>query len=142
MSASTEPIVHEVHVPCSQEAAHRYFTAHLGSWWPLESHGEFGEEATVAFEGDEVVERLGREVSVWGEVLEHHPPSTLTFTWHPTRGADEATRITVTFTPDGDGTLVRLVHSGWDQIPDGAARREPYVSGWLMVLGRYVIRCS
>jgi uncharacterized protein YndB with AHSA1/START domain len=43
----------------------------------------------------------------------------------------------VTFTKDGPGTVVRLVHSGWERRPDGASAREGYDSGWEPVIGRF-----
>jgi uncharacterized protein YciI len=61
----------------------------------------------------------------------------VTFTWHPGRPAERASRVTVTFDQRGDGTLVTLEHSGWEVFDDPDAARREYDRGWPAVLGRY-----
>ena len=36
------------------------------------------------------------------------------------------------------GTLVELVHTGWERRPDGARAREGYDTGWNTVLNEFV----
>ena len=51
-------------------------------------------------------------------------------------GAAVATDVELRFTPQGDGTLVELVHSGWEQHGEHAADlRAQYDSGWDFVFG-------
>ena len=39
------------------------------------------------------------------------------------------------FTPTGDHTCrVEIVHDGWEVVPDAAAARESYSSGWAQTL--------
>jgi uncharacterized protein YndB with AHSA1/START domain len=60
-------------------------------------------------------------------------------TWHPGFEAERATLVEVTFsgTVEG-GTLVELVHGGWEALGEGAtAARTGYEQGWPMVLGRF-----
>ena len=60
------------------------------------------------------------------------------FSWHAGTPEAEATSVEVTFTPGGPGsTVVRLVHSGWERRPDGAAAREGYDSGWDPVISAF-----
>jgi uncharacterized protein YndB with AHSA1/START domain len=93
---------------------------------------------TVVFENDRIVERApdGRE-SVWGEVLDYEVAGRLRFTWHPGRD-DEPTEVEVTFAADGNGTLVTLVHSGWEALSEERrAGRVDYDNGWPGVLELY-----
>ena len=143
-TTTTETIRKEVFVEAAPETAFRVFTDEIARWWPLDKYGIFLEDVeTVIFEGHvggRVVERArdGRE-TVWGEVLQFEAASRLHITWHPGREADdEPTEIEVTFTADGDGTLVVLEHRGWEKLSDERREgRKGYDSGWVEVLDRY-----
>ena len=77
--------------------------------------------------------------SVWGTVTSWDPPHAVAYAWHAGTPVAEATSVEVTFTPDEHGhTVVELVHSGWDNRPDGAAARAGYETGWNPVLKHYV----
>jgi len=142
--ATTEAITKEIHVDATPETAFKVFTERIGEWWPLEQFSVFQGDTTVAFEGDRIVERLGDQESVWGTVLAYEVAGRVRFTWHPGRpGDDEPTEVEVTFTADGDGTLVTLVHGGWDQLSEEKrAGRVDYDNGWPLVLGRYAALAS
>jgi uncharacterized protein YndB with AHSA1/START domain/uncharacterized protein YciI len=128
------PIRREVRVGCDPETAFELFTAHLAAWWPLAEFSVFGGRASVAFEDGRVVERLGARHAVWGTVLEWNRPDGFSMTWHPGKGPERATQIAVSFESDGDGTLVRLTHTGWERLAEPAAAREEYNGGWPHVL--------
>lgn len=137
---SLPPLRRQVLVACDQPTAYRLFTDEIGSWWPLESHGCFGAGGRVAFEGQQIVETgPSGETAIWGTITEGDPPKTISFTWHPGRPAEEATRVTVTFAPTDDPrtTLVTLEHSDWEVYSDPDAARSNYAAGWVIVLGRY-----
>lgn len=57
--------------------------------------------------------------TVFGEYREVTPPERLAFTWSweegpgPAMGGSENTLVVVEFEEDGDGTLVKLTHSGF-----------------------------
>jgi uncharacterized protein YndB with AHSA1/START domain len=143
---ATETIHKEIFVDASPETAFRVFTEEIARWWPLEKYGIFLEDrGTVAFEdreGWKLVERAkdGRD-TVWGEVLDYEFSSRLRMTWHPgwNPDADDTPgEIEVTFTADGDGTVVVLEHRGWEKMK--AKRREArpgYDRGWDEVLEKY-----
>jgi uncharacterized protein YndB with AHSA1/START domain len=136
----TEAVGKSVLVDADPETAFRVFTDRIQTWWPLDRHGIFGEEVEgLAFRDDQIVESAkdGRE-AVWGKVLAWEPPTRLQFTWRP-GFADETpdTELEVTFTPEGDGTRVELVHSGWEKLEDGAKSRAGYDGGWDGVLEAY-----
>jgi uncharacterized protein YndB with AHSA1/START domain len=70
--------------------------------------------------------------TVHGEFSEVRPPERLAYTWSWDDGPDaamagsESTLVVVEFLEDGDGTLVKLTHSGFasEQI------REMHTQGW------------
>ncbi|MCU1440415.1 MAG: hypothetical protein JWP85_1412 [Rhodoglobus sp.] len=132
----TAPVRREVLVNAGPQRAFDLFTAHINAWWPLDRFGVFN-AGTVSFEDARIVERLGEQESVWGEVTLWAPPDSLGFTWHPGYGVEHATDIRVTFTPEGDQTLVTLVHSGWERMTDPDASAEEYANGWPGVLARF-----
>jgi uncharacterized protein YndB with AHSA1/START domain len=137
---TTEAITKQIRVDANPETAFDVFTGRIGDWWPLEHYSVFGSEATVGFEGDRIVERSpSGEETVWGEVLDFEVAGRVRFTWHPGRAGDEEpTEVDVSFASDGDGTLVTLVHSGWDRLSEERrAGRVDYDNGWPLVLERY-----
>jgi uncharacterized protein YndB with AHSA1/START domain len=134
---TTEPVTKEIRVDAAPETAFAVFVERIGEWWPLEHYSVFGADATVAFEGDRIVERLGEQETVWGEVLAFELGGRVRFTWHPGRD-DEPTEVEVTFAADGDGTTVVLEHSGWEKCTgDRRAARTGYDRGWDEVLAAY-----
>jgi uncharacterized protein YndB with AHSA1/START domain len=74
--------------------------------------------------------------TVRGEFTEVSPPERLAYTWAWEEGPDAAmggsenSLVVVEFVEDGDGTIVKLRHSGFanDQI------RELHVQGWTAVM--------
>jgi uncharacterized protein YndB with AHSA1/START domain len=104
------------------------------------------EAESVTFEGrvgGRIVERApgGREC-VWGTVQAWDPPRRVAFTWHPGREPALAQDVEVTFTPEGERTLVRLVHKGFERLgeKDGRLAARAYPIGWVYVLGLYAER--
>lgn len=138
------PIRRRIVVPTDPADAFRLWTDDLGAWWPLAGHSVHGAASSVGFHGGRLVERGpdGDEVP-WGEVLDWEPPHRLRLTWHPGRGAEEATEVEVRFeavpSADADGphTLVTLEHRGWATRADAAEARREYHEGWATVLGRF-----
>jgi uncharacterized protein YndB with AHSA1/START domain len=135
------PVHREVLVSTDIATAFELFTAHVGAWWPLRSHGVFGGGSSVAFEDVDgsrrLVERSGADASVWAEVLEWEPPHRLRLNWHPGSDPAEATDLTVTFSARDGQVLVALDHAGWERRADGERAAGDYSSGWGVVLGRY-----
>jgi uncharacterized protein YndB with AHSA1/START domain/uncharacterized protein YciI len=131
------PVRREVVVAAPPATAFALFTAHLGAWWPLAEFSVFGADATVAFEGDELVERLGQQRAVWAEVIRLDPPNSLELSWHPGRDASEATELTVSFADLGGSTKLRLEHRGWHRLADPQGTHNEYEQGWPVVLGHF-----
>jgi len=59
-----------------------------------------------------------------GEVLDVEPPRLLRCRWSGIFG-----QTVVTFTPDGEGTRLRVTHGGWDG--PGLDHRDGFDGGWL-----------
>lgn len=133
------PVVRNVIVSASPDAAYEAWTDRIGDWWPLSRFSVFEKDNSVAFIEDEIVETSSTgETSVWGRVLQSNPPASLTFTWHPGRGPEMASTVAVDFVPIAEGrTLVRLTHSGWEIFDDPAAGRNEYRNGWPAVLAGF-----
>ena len=133
-----------VTVNCSAEDAFRVFTHEVGSWWPFEKHSVAGADVEAVIlegrEGGRFYERTkSREEHLWGTVLSWDPPHRFVCSWHPGRGEQTSQQLEITFTPDGTGTRVDLVHTGWERLGDRVADAvASYDSGWETVLGRYV----
>jgi uncharacterized protein YndB with AHSA1/START domain len=141
-SQAVESITKEIRVSLTPEAAFRLFTEGMSTWWPLDSHSVSGARArSVVCDGRSEgriyeVEDDGTE-HLWGTVIKWEPPSLFVFTWHPGRDSSSAQQVHVSFTPESEGTLVRLVHSGWEKLGEEAAHtRRGYDTGWDLVLGK------
>ena len=137
---TTEAVRKAVLVDADPDTAFRVFTEQIRSWWPLATHGVFGDDAdALSFEENKLVERAkdGRE-AIWGQVLAWEPPTRVQFSWRPGFDDDKAdTEVEVTFSAEGDGTRVELVHTGWDKLENGAKSRAGYDGGWVGVLEAY-----
>jgi Activator of Hsp90 ATPase homolog 1-like protein len=132
------PVTKSVSVNRTPEEAFRIYTEGIATWWPLDTHSPSGKAETVVIEpreGGRLYERTtdGEEVE-WGEILVWDPPRRLVHSWH--LGRREATEVELRFSPEGEGTLVELIHRGWESHGEHAAAvRASYDSGWDYVFG-------
>lgn len=125
------PVIRACSLRVPPDHAFRVFTEEIGAWWPLPTHGTFGEAAgSVAFVDGRLVEQSadGREAE-WGRVLAWEPPSRLVFTWHPGTTADDASEVEVRFEPDPHGTRVVLEHRCWESFGERALERRRHYVG-------------
>ncbi len=137
------PVLRSTHVHRSAEETFVLFTDRIGAWWPLRTHGLFGENSGgLEFRDGLLVERsLTGEETVWGEVLAWEPPHAFAITWHPGRTDGPASVVEVIFKEDEQGTRVELVHRGWEAFGDetGLSTRDGYVGPgtWGAVLDHF-----
>jgi len=143
-----EPVEKQIKVGLNQEAAFRLFTEDLNKWWPLATHSVGEEKAeTCVFEGHEggrIYETMkdGSQAG-WGKVLAWEPFEKVVFTWFPSRTADTAQEVTVSFREISGGTQVELVHTGWEMLGEKAQTgREGYDFGWDFVLANYIVTAT
>ena len=145
MSQSTPiaPVQRSVTVNLLPAEAFELFTRRMRLWWPFVGHscGD-AESVDVHFEprtGGAVTEisRTG-ERWTWGTLLEWDPPHGFVMSWHPGLPAQEATRLQVSFTPQGIGTEVRVHHDGWEaRGRDAQVKRDQYDGGWPHTLAAF-----
>jgi uncharacterized protein YndB with AHSA1/START domain len=120
----------------------------MGKWWPLMTHyvGEDQAESCYFEEwiGGRIVEVLkDGSQSEWGRVLVWEPFHKVSFQWYPGRSPDTTQEVTVTFTELPGGSLVELVHVGWDTLGDEAlSKRNGYDAGWDYVLAKYIVEAA
>jgi Activator of Hsp90 ATPase homolog 1-like protein len=99
-------------LPCAPERAFALFTGEASRWWPPQRRhtGDPSSQITLAASGafferaaDGTTVDLGR-VRVW------EPPARLVLDFYPGTDPDHPTEVEVAFTPEGDGTRVRVLH--------------------------------
>lgn len=137
------PIRRSVSVSWNQEAAFRRFTADFAKWWPRfeMSIGAHLIERVV-FEckpGGLIYEehRDGRRYQ-WGRVTAFDAPRRVSFRWWSSREESDAQDVDVIFTPEGTGTHVELVSTGWEKMSMEARQaRGGYRLAWGVILKTY-----
>ncbi len=142
---ATEPIRLDTLVDVSPQRAWEVFTAEITAWWPLETHsvlvGEGRRAEQVVLEarvGGELYEQAGDERAHWGTILVWEPPHRLTVEWR-VNPSSPPTQWTASFIPEGAGTRVEIVHTGWEAFGELAMeQRSDYGGrgGWPTVLER------
>jgi uncharacterized protein YndB with AHSA1/START domain len=133
-----------VYVAVSLDDAFDVFTSEIDLWW---RHGVRYRIAgkrpgKLVFEtklGGRLFETVGDHTFVVGSVVEWAPPRRLALEWRNVNfAAHEKTLVEVTFTPQGEGTMVRVVHRGWSTIrPDHPARHGQDVVAFLRSMGMW-----
>src|SRR5215212_6701935 len=124
MQATANAIEREVRIDAPPAVVYSYFTepGKLTRW--------MGQSARLdARPGGEFAMDYGGFDRMRGEFVELVPHSRIVFTWGWSTLGDAtppgASRVEVTLTPDGAGTLLKLVHSGLD-----AHSAEMHAQGW------------
>lgn len=142
------PVRRSIAVSWAPEAAFHRFTAEFGTWWPSATHSIGGKKVKrIIFEcraGGRIIEELtdGRRYQ-WGRITVMDPPHRVGFTWHASRDEREAQDVEVSFTPEGSGTRVELVSTGWERLgAKGRRERKGHDIGWGSVLDVFAGRSS
>lgn len=102
-----------------------------GWWWHTWPDTHYRVDGRIG--GTYRIEAAANGIAVSGEYLTWNPFTDLEFSWIWTEdGADDPPeRVRVTFTRNGDGTRVHLVHTGPWTTSESA---ENYRQGWTFVL--------
>ena len=144
MPKDIAPVEKTLLVPLRPDEAFELFTDGMATWWPLDSHSMAAQTGQGAASDVTVEPRKGGRIyetmpdgsrSDWATITDWTPGARLAFDWYVGRDPSQATQVSVTFLPEGNGTRVDLVHDGFDRTDGGAVMRENYHSGWDMVLG-------
>ena len=135
-----DPIVAELTVPVTPTEAFVGFTAQMGEWWDPVLSPEPSTFSGIAIDPNGPVASVhGDEQYVWGRVMQWDPIGQYRqelWLWHP---EDEATVLDVRFTESPEGSLVRLVHSGWTPVTEEVRERFTH---WDSLLHRYAAHVS
>ncbi|MDP4506783.1 SRPBCC domain-containing protein [Nonomuraea turcica] len=105
-------------------------------WW---GHLDLDATAGGRFE-ERWTDDGGRQARTSGKVIEVVADHLLVLSWAD-EGWSAATRAEIQLTEIGGSTMVRILHTGWGALPDGAALAAQHRAGWLMHLAdlrRYV----
>jgi uncharacterized protein YndB with AHSA1/START domain len=149
--AMFEPVRKSVRVHIAVEEAFRLFTEHIDRWWPVEvfsraaddQYGDGVKVERVVLEqraGGRLYEVTSEGVEgVWADVVTYEPPARIVLAWKPNDRPEPPTEAEIHFDADGEGTIVRLEHRGWDKLgARGAEAREGHDGGWQLPLERFV----
>jgi uncharacterized protein YndB with AHSA1/START domain len=122
-----------VFVDVTPEDAFDVFTRETDSWWGQGPKFRIGgrRRGRIAFEGGqggrlfETFEHAsGSRTFDVGKITVWEPPSLLVFEWRGVNfKSDEKTLVEVSFSASGEGTMVRVRHSGWSTLRDGHPAR-------------------
>ncbi len=105
-------IERSVLLPCAPERAFQLFTGEASRWWPPQRRhtGDPASEITLAA-GGAFFERAADGTTVdLGRVRVWEPPVRLVLDFYPGTDPDHPTEVEIAFTPEGDGTRVRVLH--------------------------------
>jgi uncharacterized protein YndB with AHSA1/START domain len=141
--SATSDVEYEVRVAARPETVFAYFTdpARFVQWMGAEAtlDPRPGGICRVAFRPVDL--REGPEVVMSGEFVELDPPRRLAISWgwevEPLRVPPRSSLVEVSLTPDGDGTMLRLVHR---RLPDTAL--DFHRAGWGHYLPRLAIAAA
>jgi uncharacterized protein YndB with AHSA1/START domain len=133
-----EPIVREVHIRATPEIVFEFFTdaGKLTRWLATEATLD-PRPGGVCHQEHAREDGSGGSYHMRGEFIEVSPAERVVFTWgftDPDVGVPPGSSVVdVTFTPDGDGTRLRLEHR---DLP--AAAVDSHSEGWTGMLERLV----
>ncbi|MEZ4405922.1 MAG: SRPBCC domain-containing protein [Polyangiales bacterium] len=121
------------------------FTGAATEWWPPSRRHLGDPESEVLIEAaGRFFERArdGREAEL-GRVTAWEPPDRLEMDFYPGTDAAHPTRVTVTFTADGDETVVEVTHGpGPESAGLFVVRAPAYERSWEAVLSALRERCQ
>jgi uncharacterized protein YndB with AHSA1/START domain len=129
----------EVTVAGTPQRAFDLFTNRMAEWWPANHHLATSPVVAMTVEpraGGRMYDTCedGSE-SVWGQVTEWDPPTGFTFAWMISAvwqlemDVEKASRVTVTFTAEGDRTRVSVVHKDFWRLGEGGRGMADAVGG-------------
>ena len=113
-------------------------TAQLAEWYGPEGMKAeiFANDLTVGGQYSLVMKSAEGEYHLSGEYEEIEPPRKLVFTWK-WKTSDETTRVTIELRPQGDGTHLRLTHTGFAEAEQTSSHNQGWSSS-LNDLERYL----
>jgi uncharacterized protein YndB with AHSA1/START domain len=132
MEVIMDTIEREIVIAAPPERVYEIVTRpeHMGVWF-----GDAGAER----EGDTIKMRWADHGEAELRVVEEQPPTKFAYRWDANDAGVGDTLVEFTLTPEGDGTRVKVVESGWTKLTTTTERqnelREGNTSGWKHELG-------
>ena len=139
---NADEIISEIQIAAPPKRVFQALTdpSQVVQWW-----GQKGVYRCTKFESDlrvggkwrsTGIDGGGNNFEIKGEYLQIDPPRLLSSTWMATWTGDAKTKVTWDLEPAGNGTLVRIRHSGLAAHPGIAQsyRGWPRMLGWLQAL--------
>jgi|SRR5579859_3791907 len=116
-------------------------TSEIANWWgqPYLRDAERSRGMVIEQQvGGRLMESWGDQGVGYliGHVVEWLPPQRLACTWMEKEWAGISTFVSIELAPDGQQTQVRLLHEGFERLPDGAHQRLGFDQGWADLLNR------
>lgn len=122
-----------VYVAVSMQDAFEVFTAEIDQWWRRGQRFRIAgaRPGSLTFEqrlGGRLFETVqfadGERTFEVGSVVAWEPPRRVALEWRNVNfKPHEKTLVEVTFSPSGNGTMVRVEHRGWSALPQGHPAR-------------------
>ena len=134
-------------VPADEGTAFRVFTEQIGTWWRRGTHYWNDSERGLRLEFEprlggvlrEGYDEAGDDALEIGRITDWVPGEHLAYTWREAGWQDgTSTFVDIHFEPADGGTLVTVVHSGWERVGHGSDGYDRgYEQGWNELLGWY-----
>lgn len=143
------PLQTNVTVSLPPKVAFDRFTADFGSWWPAEfswSQPDLLQSIGMQCRLNGLLSEIGPHGFRidWGRIVEWAPPSSLSFLWQisaervPVPDPEQASRVSVVFSPTAAGTTVEVAHGDWERHGrDAGTYRNDFQQAWPMALQRF-----
>lgn len=125
-------------LPCAPDRAFALFTGEISRWWPPERRhtGDPSSRITLSA-GGSFLERAADGTTVdLGRVRVWEPPARLVLDFYPGTDPEHPTAVEIAFTPEGEGTRVRVLHGPTAASASLFEQRAPtFARSWEIVLG-------
>lgn len=127
-------------LPRPPAAAFALFTERASEWWPPERRHTKDPKSTITLTAEgRFSERSGDHEVQLGRVRAWEPGRRLLLDWFPGTDAEHPTEVEITFTAEGDGTRVTVLHRPLPVSEKLFGDRAPrYAASWDLVLAALV----
>ena len=125
-------------LPCGPDRAFALFTGEISRWWPPERRHTSDPSSRITLSaGGAFFERAADGTTVdLGRVRVWEPPARLVLDFYPGTDPEHPTAVEIAFSPEGDGTRVRVVHRPTAASAALFDQRAPtFARSWDIVLG-------
>jgi uncharacterized protein YndB with AHSA1/START domain len=110
------------------------WVSEINQWWTAPYYNDKSKVSGLEFEphlGGRFIEKWDEDGSGFliGHIVEWLPPQRLAYTWSERTWKGIVTLVSLEFQLEGHNTLLRLVHAGFERLPEGEKLRSGYADG-------------